>query len=1169
MWTTEQNQAITARGGTLLVSAAAGSGKTSVLVERVISLLTDEQKICPADSLLVVTFTKAATAQMKSRITEALAKRLSEEPENAHLRRQQMLLPFAKICTIDSFCNDLARENFHELGIDPDYKILDNHESMLLREEAAAEALEEMYAKSSPEFEELVELLFRGRDDRELTDTIYTLNNIAGAYPFPEEWLDSLYEPFTSGTPLMKSGWGKIIAEKSTEALKYCVSVTESLIEKAGAEEELVKAYVPTLASDIILYGELMKALKKDNWDDVRETMLKGIVFKSLGRVPRGYETPLKSSVINSRDRLKKTAKKLGEYFCVSEAENDEDMEYCAPIVKKLAKTVLLFRKKLAVLKSNSNSYEFSDISSFALSLLIKKDGGKNKKTKLAAELSERFTEILIDEYQDINEAQDLIFQSISNDGKNLFMVGDVKQSIYRFRQAMPELFLKRRGETSRFDGVSFPATIRLDKNFRSRDGVTSAVNFIFNQIMSERAGEIDYKNKEELTAAAQYPETNHPCAQVHIVDMSEAEQGGIRDEAAYVALMIDEMLADGLTVGTNDNVRAATFKDFCILLRSDKGRAAVFTEELLKRGIPASAEVSGGLLSAPEVMFIISLLQVIDNPARDVPLISVMLSPVFGFTPDEIAKLRIDDRVSNIYTCLRGAENQNKKAADFLGEIRRFRSLSAMLPPGELVRRLFEETGFLAIAGSMRGGQGRRANLLLFQNLAAKYDESGHNGLPGFMRFIGRIAESGKDIDASSAISDTADAVKVITIHKSKGLEFPVCILANCSGKINDSDLKKNYIIHQRHGIGIIRREPEKFIQYNTVSKLAVNIAAEQSAKSEELRVLYVALTRAMERIIIVSSLKNPSANLLKLSANAVGGAVPPFAVTGMGNYADWILSAMLRHPDAQAFREAAGVDLPVLQSGGRIKAVISKPPADGVKAASEDKKIRPQVSPELLSEVDKRLSYKYPYEPLSAVVAKQAASQIDSKGIDTEFFASSRPAFMSGKGMTGAQKGIAFHTFMQFADYGKAFKGVENEIKRLVAEGRLTEREGDSIDVKKVETFFKSRIAVRMLNSGKIFREKRFTFSKKSGEMYEGLAGDSADEEIIIQGMVDCAFVENGKLVIVDYKTDTAPTEKIKSQYSAQLGIYREAMEKVTGLKVKETVIYSFAHGAEIQTP
>ncbi len=1169
MWTTEQEQAITARGGTLLVSAAAGSGKTSVLVERVIGMLTDTEVECPADSLLIVTFTKAATAQMKARISEALAQRVAAEPKNAYFRRQQMLLPFARICTIDSFCNDLARENFHALGIEPDYKILDPAESLLIKEEAAAETIEDLYAEGSPAFSELVELLFKGRDDRELIETLYKLNNTASAYPFPDDWLASLQKPFEDKQPLVLTDWGKIIVGKAAETLDYCVSVTQCLIERAKTEEEIEKAYIPTLLSDIYHYNTLRQALSNKDWDDIGETLRQTAgSFQTLGRTPKGYDTPLKNSVKDSRDDLKKLTKGLADYFCATEGENTEDLEYCLPVIVKLVEAERLFRNKLAQLKTQANSYDFSDISAFALRLLVTKDGDGNMvKTALARELSERFTEILVDEYQDINEAQDLLFESVSRDGKNLFMVGDVKQSIYRFRQAMPEIFLRRRSAMSRYDGSSFPATISLDRNFRSREGVTSAINFVFNQLMSERAGEIDYKNGEALVAAAEYPDSPMPDTELHIVDMSETAGDKIRTEAAYVARLIHKMLQDGLTVSTKTGVRPASFKDYCILLRSDGGRISAYIETLTSFGIPACAEASGGLFSAPEVSFVLSLLRVVDNPAQDIPLIAVMLSPVFGFSPDELSALRIADRQSSVYACLRAAEQKDEKIKGFLETIGYYRRLSAMLPPGELMRRLLDETGFFAVAGAMSGGQGRRSNLLQLQSIAVQYEESGHKGLPGFIRFIDRIAESGEDIGASSKLSETADTVKILTIHKSKGLEFPVCILANCAGQFNSDDLNKNYILHQSHGIGVVRRDAERFAQYKTVSKTAINIAAERSAKSEEMRVLYVALTRAKEKLVVVSSLDNPSSKLQKLSANLCGDDIPPFAVARMNRYSDWILTAALRHPDAHSLREAAQIDASVIhECDSKLKTVIEKPETKNTEETAEEAALIKEPPQTLIDDIEKRLSYRYPYEALTAVVAKQSASKIDDNGINRDYFASSRPAFMSGKVLTPAQRGTAVHLFMQYANYHQAAADVRGELNRLVDEGKMTVLEGKAVDVKMIEGFFDSLIARRMLSSERIFREKRFTIARKAGDMYPDLPVNAADEEIIIQGMVDCAFVENGEIVIVDYKTDHAPPEEIKRAYRSQLSVYREAMAQCTGLKVKEAVLYLFSYGMTV---
>nr|MCR5484655.1 helicase-exonuclease AddAB subunit AddA [Clostridiales bacterium] len=840
MWTREQEQAISSRNGTVLVSAAAGSGKTAVLVERVIARLTDSENECAADSLLIVTFTNAATAQMRERISNALAEKIRLEPDNRYLLRQQMLLPFAKICTIDSFCGELVRENFHKLSIDPDYKILDSGEKAIMKEEAAADTLEALYEENSPEFTDLVELFFVGRDDRELVETIFKLSDWADAYPFPDEWLSGLSKPFCETCADAKETvWGKVIVSCVREAVEHCKETTSELIERAALDEAVQKAYGPALNDDISLYDGLLKALDEKTWDGIRDAFM-SISYKRFGSIKGDQYSPIKDKVSGARDKMKKIIKeKMVPLMCVGSPENAEDMAYAAPIVKKLSDTVLMFRKRLLELKTEANAYDFSDISAFALKLLIDRgEDGEIRQTDIAKELSGRFTEILVDEFQDINEAQDMLFRALSKDGKNLFMVGDVKQSIYGFRQAMPEVFLEKKSSMPRYTDGNYPGYITLGKNFRSRLGVTQAVNFIFNTVMSESVGGVNYRDGEELICGASYSEKEEADAEIHLLEVGEGEKKDkIRVEAEYIAQLIRKMISSGFTVKKGDKEVKASYKDFCVLIRSGKDRMAEITETLLKCGVPAYADTSGGFFGTPEISFMLSLLRVIDNPAQDVPLTAVMLSPSFGFTPDELAEIRLSGgKKTNFYSCVLSYSEKDEKCRRFVERIRGYRRVSAMLSAGELVRRLLSDTGYLAIAGAMKSGERRRANLLKFRELAVKYENAGYIGLSGFIRFIDKLGEAKEDVDSVSPLSDAADVVRVMTIHRSKGLEFPVCIVANCSGKFNLQDVNKNYVLSREYGIGIMRRDQNKFLKYTTLSKNAVSLMAARNLKSEEM---------------------------------------------------------------------------------------------------------------------------------------------------------------------------------------------------------------------------------------------------------------------------------------------------------------------------------------------
>lgn len=1167
-WTDEQLKAITAVNGTLLVSAAAGSGKTAVLVERVIRRLTDAQNPCDVDSLLIVTFTKAAAAQMRERISEALAKRIAENPKDARLVRQQMFLPFAHICTIDSFCNELVRENFHILELNPDYKILDESEINIIWEDAASSVIETLYEEDAPETRELVELLIQGNDDRVLVDAIIRLYNEAEAYPSPEKWLAGLSVPFEIIEPVEKSEWGKIIIEYLAEGLEYCRGASLYMLEYISKDEVVKNAYTPTFTADIGLYESLLAKLKTGTWDEIAEAIASA-GFERIGSLPRGYASPVKDYAQAARNRLKNILKlKLSSVLCASSSEHLEDMAYLKPMVNKLVEAVVLFKERFAQMKSEINGADFADISHMALNLLIETDeSGNPVKTPLAAELSQRYTEILVDEYQDINKAQDMLFTALSKDGNNLFMVGDVKQSIYRFRQAMPEIFLNRRDSLPLYINENYPARIILGSNFRSRKGITGAANFIFGQLMSKAAGELDYNREEALVPAADYPEGSAPDTEIHILDATDGfEDGCDSAEAGYIAGLINDMIASGFKVNDKKGERPAEYRDFCVLLRSVKNKAATYIEELSKQNVPAYSELSGGFFEAQEVSFMLALMRVLDNPLQDVPLLSVLLSPVFGFTPDDLARLRIDDRRAPIYSCLLKAVNRgDKKCGAFFKQMEELRRLSSTLAAGELVRRLLDETGFLAIAGAMKNGSQRRANLHLLLDYANKYEAAGHIGLSGFIRFIDKLDKNNSDLTPAVELSEAANVVRVMSIHKSKGLEFPVCILSNCSAKFNTKSQEGNIVINPRAGIGLRRRDIATFRQFDTVSRRAAALATEQTERSEELRVLYVALTRAKERLITVMSIKNPE-NKLTALAGVIGDSakIAPFAVRNAGCLADWILTAALRHPDANLLRELAGADSDiVLPADFALKTVFEK--EDIVTAQDETCEEKIEPSREMTEMIEGRLSYKYPYAELSAVIAKRAASALEETGINREYFAASRPAFMNESGLTPAQRGTAIHKFMQYADYPNARTNAAAERDRLMEAGFLTELEGAAVDLAKINAFFRSSFANRIFSAEKLMREQKFAIRIPVRELYPDLPENAADEAVVVQGIADCAFVENGELVILDYKTDRGVTPEILAErYAGQLAIYRRALEECLEMKVKEALLYSFELGS-----
>ena len=1169
-WTTDQRHAIECRKGSVLVSAAAGSGKTAVLVERVIRRLTDKDNPCSAEDLLIVTFTRAATAQMREKIGAAILKRLSEDPTDRHLRRQYMLLPFAKICTIDSFCNDLVRENFHALGISPDYSLLDNETAVIMKNDVCEAMLEREYEEDlDGRFSELSDMMSSGSSDEDFAKLIIKMYDISTAYPFPDLWLDSLIGEY-SQPDINKSRWGGIIKKYVCDMLDYCVSSSRDMMTAMESDPIVADAYGAAVQSDINMYAELREKINSD-WDEALEAF-KTVKYMSLGRVPKGYESETKNVVTTARKKLKDLLKKVPGIMCVSSEEHADDMRLLRDPVTKLIELVKQFGREYSAEKDKMNSADFSDILHRALNLLAVSDGsGGYIKTDLARELSSHYVEILVDEYQDINEAQDMIFRAISADENNLFTVGDVKQSIYRFRQAMPEIFLRRRSTTHSFESGKYPLGITLGSNFRSRVGVTSCVNYIFHQLMSTEAGELEYDDSEALNAAAKYPERDTPDCELHVVTDKGNRADTLEAQARYVARYIDRTVREGKTLVTKGGaLHPASYGDFCILLRTAKNVSSVYANALSERGIPVFSPETGGFFEAAEISFILSLLRVLDNPVQDIPLAAVMLSPLFGFSAGELADIRASAKerleageTEPLYCSVAvSADEGDEKAAAFLKKIESLRRLSLTLSAGELVRRVCEETGFDAIVGAMPDGERRRLNVGLLCDYAEKYEAAGNLGLSGFIRFIDKVARTSGDLATAARPSENADIVRIMTVHQSKGLEFPICILADMQHAFNERDNTESVLISSSAGLGMKRRTEDGISVYDTASRRAAVITSERMGRSEEMRVLYVALTRAKENLVMVTSVPNPEKGLAKVAVECgIGERANPFAVLRMNNFSDLVLTALMRHPAADELRKLSGVDVSIFLSEKdrfKLKVVVSDSESFMTESANEQKIA---AKPVFFNEVQARLDYSDPRSVLSSVPAKRAASDGSERGINREYFASSRPAFMSSGGLTPAQRGTATHKFMQFSNYAAARADIESELARLVDGGFLSEDEGKAVNIGAAKRFFMSPLAERIFASDNVMREKKFAALFPAKFFYPELTGEAAEEKIVVQGIADCVFVEDGKLVIVDYKTDTGvDAEALLDRYSAQLEIYREALSQALGMPVKETLLYSF---------
>ncbi len=1154
-WTEEQLDAIRARRGTVLVSAAAGSGKTAVLTERVIERLTDPEHPTDADRLLVVTFTKAAAAEMRERIEKRLLALIAERPDDLRLRRQQLLLQQAMICTVDSFCTAIVREFFYLLGISPDFSVVSDKQREELMAEAAEEVAGEMYAGEA--FRRLADAVSGDRDDRRLLELIRRLYEYTRSHPFPETWLRETVSMFDGARPAAQTPWGRTALRHAAEALLSAQRLSESaysvLLEDAG----LLKGYGAAIRSDIDTVNRLTEAVESGDWDRV-SAAFRSLSFQNIGRY--SGSNGQKERVKAMRESVKKEVTALGSLFLSDDAACRAEFAALRPLAESLEEAVLRFEAVFSEKKRAKNLLDFSDLEHFALRLFWKETENGYERTETAKTVAARFDEVMTDEYQDTNEAQDFLFRAVSKDGENRFMVGDVKQSIYSFRQATPDCFIRYRDAFPRYDLVAdrYPASVVLGRNFRSRKEVTESVNFVFGLLMSREAGGVDYGGDERLIPGADYPEKRGCETEVTFLEDADG-LGGETLEPRFIAERIRRMLAEGFTVTENGAERPARLRDFCVLLRSSNRYAPLYAESLRALGIPAWAAVSGGFFAASEVSLLLAFLSVIDNPNQDVPLLAVLMSPIYGFTAEDLAEMRRERGADPVYVSL--LKSEDGRAKTVLEDLTRWRVLAASMAADVFIALLTEQTGFANIVRAMPGGESRLANLRLLERYAAEYERGGTGGLSGFLRFVDRLRRSRSDMEAANVISESADVVRIMSIHKSKGLEFPVCFVAGCGRQFaaEHSDL----LLHPQLGMGMRLADPETGVRRTTLPREAISIALSESAASEELRVFYVAMTRAKEKLILLSTVKTLDTVLERLAAQITPEEkITPFVVNGVKSASEWLLLCALRHPDGEVLRRR--VDLPeqcVVREGyapWRVETVYL-PPA---REKAQETAAPAPVDERFRAEVEAALSYRYPFEAETRMPTKVSASglaAVQSPEAGTRTLR--RPSFLSAKGLTPAERGTALHDFMQFCAPKAAAKDARSELSRLVAEKYLTPEQAAAVDLRRVERFFAGPLGQRVLSADRVSREQRFIAPIPMRLVDSSLTGEDAETPVILQGAVDCMIEEGGVLSVIDFKTDRiADKALLWARYGTQLKLYAEAMSRVFQKPVGSILLYSF---------
>lgn len=1172
-WTDSQKQAIYANGGSVVVSAAAGSGKTAVLVERVISMIIDEENPVDADRILVVTYTRAAASELKERLFSKLCELIKKDPYNKKLQRQLSLLNKAHISTIHGFCSSIVKEYFYTLNIERNFRIADEGELSLIKADALKLTLDSMYADAEPDFFRLVEAFGSEKDDKNLQNVILRIFEFLRSHPYPQWWINEKLSMFSSFDELSDSIWYKLILDYTKDACGFLSDNLDSTYKYMTLDEHIGEKLSGLINGDNEFLQRLINAVQHPKEFDIKDA-LDSFVSGTFPRMPGYADNPVKLRIQKNRAVFKKVVEKLKKLYRFSEKECKEHIAELFVISTQLFNCVSQFSDNFQKFKMLKKVADFSDLEHWTIKLLV--DENTKEYTECALKIRDRFDQIMVDEYQDANEAQDLIFSAISKNKENLFFVGDVKQSIYGFRQAMPQLFLEKKNTSHLYNDEKplFPAKILLDRNFRSIFGVTDTVNFFFKKLMSESVGDIKYDDSESLKCGATYyEEEKDPNVCYHLIDCSRLEKpDAALEESSHIAEIIAKMISSQYMVKDGDSYRPVTFGDFAVLMRK-KSEAPLYVENLIAHSIPAYCDVSTTFINSHEIEVMTAFLSVIDNPALDVELLTLMMSPIFGFTVDDMAQIRCDSRYTTLYrSVLQKAESGNEKCKKFINELLYYRDICVTTPVCTLIDTIYKRTGYESIICAVSDTDMPLNNLRLLKEYAKDFESAGTKGLSKFVSYLSRLKQQGSDVKASIDVSSTSlNAVKVMSIHASKGLEFPVCILANTNRKFS-SDVKENVLLHSDYAIAVKHKDEQTNVSDTTMPRQALSLAIKRDEMSEELRVLYVAMTRAKQKLIMVSTHKDVEKYLCGIASKIPqNGVLTPYTIKDCSYLCEWITMCAMIHKDGENLRDIADAD--ITPDNSTVSSMcVEIHPAPSAKDMMEETECdddfsddEAEITPSGVSELLKeRTSFVYKNEYKNTIPSKISASDLSHKLSDKVFERIlDTPAFMSDSSLTPAQKGTALHAFMQFCDFSKAREDINAEIESLKEKGYISPLQADSVDREKASRFIFSDLITRAINSEKVFKEYRFAIKVNACRINDEI-DETCDDEIILQGAVDLTFIENGELVIVDYKTDRVKdTNDLYSIYHNQLEIYKEAMEQCTDYKVKECLIYSIHNG------
>ena len=1218
-WTKEQQSAIYENGNNILVAAAAGSGKTAVLVERIINKIVNEN--VDIDKILVVTFTNAAASEMRERILDAIYKKIEENPLDARLQRQITLLNKASICTIHSFCLEIIRSYFYELDISANFRIADTAEIELLKQDVIEDLFEEKYFKKDEFFLSLINTYTTYRGDEPLKELILKIYNYIQSAPFPKKWLEEKVEMFNLRENIeedyAKTIWGEILIGEYKDKIVENKLKLEGIRNKILRFPELEK-FALTISSDIQKLEEIENLITSNETDLWNKVYINTSELKfDKWPIDRKCTIDLKNDAKDIRDKVKKDietiAKKIFIYDSMS-ANKDIFLMYESLI--NLKNIVNEFEELFSNKKKEKNIIDFHDIEHFALQILVKQDeDGNYISTEVAQKIKEKYVEINIDEYQDSNLVQEHILNSISN-GNNMFMVGDVKQSIYKFRQARPELFLEKYENYDLVEEGKIYENgkkIQLFKNFRSRENILDITNIIFDRIMSKKLGDIDYTKEEYLNLGADYemPPENINFAglsELHIIDLANNEEESFEEEneeqeevqepientlleAKFVANKIQELLDSNYMVfDRKKGYRKVTYKDIVILLRTTSNVAPIYEKELSELNIPVFSDTSAEYIDSIEIQTIMSVLKIINNPLQDIPLITVLRSSIGNFTDNDLVEIRLADRSESFYNSMLKArisvnEKLRKKIDYFVELLEKWKSKQEYSTLDELIWQIYIDSNYYNYVGLLNNGKLRQANLKMLFEKAKQYETASFKGLYNFINFIDKLKTSSKDMQAAKIIGENDNVVRIMSIHKSKGLEFPIVFLCGTAKGFNFKDLNDNILMHQDLGFGPKYINYERRIEYNTLAKEALRIKLKTETISEEMRILYVALTRAREKLYITGVAKDLQKSMQekeeliqiyneeKLNANLI---------KKYKSYLDWIELVYLNNKDKMK---------DILEVYEHSYKELNSSVEENVEETNSIEMLKEEVKKQMKEiekghtssgEIEDILNWEYKYKLAEDIPTKTSVSKIKNEKSKQESIISylkqedepikensdtlNAPKFAKEEQITGAQKGTLVHSCIKNLDETKeyTYETLKQLVESLENRKIITTKEAKAININTILQYTKSELFENLKNAKEVHKETPFYINIPAREIYNV----DIDEKVLVQGIIDLYYIDKeGKVVLVDYKTDFVRKEnELKERYKEQLELYKRAIEGALNVQVDKVIIYSMYLQKEI---